>query len=390
MPDAWPAVFSLALGAFASVTAEFLPVGLLPRIAASFGITEGTAGLMMTVPGILAALAGPGIMLSAGRRDRRTIILALSVILLVACILSAVATDYRVMLLGRALVGLALGAFWSMGLAVAVRLVRPEDSSKAAATVFAGVTAAMILGVPLGTFVAGLLGWRGAFAVSAGIAAVALLAQIFLLPKVPASGGLRFSALLDLVAHAPFRRAMAMIALVFAAHFGAYTYVAPVLERAGVNAAEITLILIGYGATGFVSNFVASHFLGRTVKGSLLAAKLLLFVPLAAMPFLMAQPRAEIALVLVWGMAWGALPLALNTWTREASKGAGEAMAGMFTFTTQVAIAVGSGVGGLIVDHQGVEATFWVAAAAVLASCALLWSSSAQGSPQAACADACH
>ncbi|WP_303637071.1 MFS transporter [Stenotrophomonas tuberculopleuritidis] len=366
------AILSLGLGSFASVTAEFLPVGVLPEVADSFGVTAGSAGLMMTLPGIFAAISAPGVMLVAGRMDRRLILLILSAILIAACGISAGAGTFAALLVGRALVGVSLGAFWAMALAVATRLVPPERSQKATAAVFAGVTAAMILGVPLGNFVAAHSSWRGAFIAAGGIALIAMILQISVLPKVPGKGSLKFDELIAATTSPEARRSMLMISLVFAAHFGAYTYLAPLLHEAAIKPAGITYVLLGYGVAGFLSTFVTSHFVGRSVKYSLAMAKAMLLIPLGVMPLLLFSPSLEIALVMVWGMAWGALPLCLNLWNQQAARGGLEAKSAAFTFTTQVAIAAGSSAGGVIVDSAGVGATFWVAAGAVAVSLGVL------------------
>ncbi|MGK3135152.1 MFS transporter [uncultured Pantoea sp.] len=163
------AVLSLTLGVFATVTAEFLPVGILPEVAAGFNNTEGQAGIMITVPGILAA----------GRADRRSVLWFISFLLGVA----AWAPSFSILLISRAMVVLCLGAFWATALAVAGRLTTPEKAHNATATVFAGVTAAMIPGVQFGTFTAGLFSWRGSF-ISTGLdSAAAFLMQ--LLPCLP-------------------------------------------------------------------------------------------------------------------------------------------------------------------------------------------------------------
>lgn len=382
----WLAVLSLALGSFASVTAEFLPVGVLPEVAETFGVSAGSAGLMMTLPGVLAALSAPGVMILAGRADRRRILLLLSAILLAACLLSAWAPTFWLMLLSRAMVGVSLGAFWAMALAVAVRLVAAEKAHKAAAAVFAGVTAAMILGVPLGTLVAEHFSWRGAFVAAAAIAVVALLMQAWALVPIPASGALRFSSLVRFVQRAASRKSMLMITLVFAAHFGTYTYVAPLMQQAGIGASNITLVLLGYGVAGFAANFAASHFIGRSLRASLLTAKVLLLASLAVLPWLVALPSAEIVVILVWGLAWGALPLCLNTWNRSVAGSDTEASSAMFTFTCQVAIAIGSAAGGFIVDHLGIGATFGAGAAVVLLSAVLLVAYAPREARDACCA----
>lgn len=368
----WLAVLSLALGSFASVTSEFLPVGVLPEVAQTYGISAGSAGLMMTLPGVLAALSAPGVMILAGRADRRRILLLLSAILLVSSLVAVWAPVFWLMLLSRAMVGLSLGAFWAMALAVAGRLVTADKAHRAAAAVFAGVTAAMILGVPLGTLVAEHFSWRGAFVAAAVIAAVALLTQWLTLPSLPASGAMQFASLVQFVKRAPARKSLLMIALIFAAHFGTYTYVAPVMQQAGIDASSITPVLLGYGVAGFFANFAASHFVAKDLRGSLLVAKVLLLASLVALPLLAALPWVVIALIMVWGIAWGALPLCLNIWNRSISGGETDAPSAMFTFTTQVAIAIGSGGGGLVMDHMSIDMTFWAGAVVVLLSAIVL------------------
>lgn len=145
-----PALASLGVGAFAQVTAEFLPVAALPEVAHSFSVTDGTAGLMMTLPGILAVLSAPGVLLLSGRTNRRAILLGLTTLLVLSTGVSTYAREFWVLFAGRAGLGVSLGGFWALSLAVASRLVEADRVPKAAAVVFGGVTAAMILGVPLG------------------------------------------------------------------------------------------------------------------------------------------------------------------------------------------------------------------------------------------------
>lgn len=209
------AVLSLALGSFASVTTEFLPVAILPDISRAFSVSSGTAGLTMTIPGIMAALSAPAVMLLSGRTDRRRIILWLSLILLLGCLMAFMAPTFSIMLLSRALVGISLGAFWAMGLSVAVELVAKDRAHKAAAVVFAGVTAAMILGVPMGSLIAEYMSWRGAFVAAAIIAVIAWLMQWRLLPAFPAESHVQFTDFTAFLRLPEARRSIVMIAAVF-------------------------------------------------------------------------------------------------------------------------------------------------------------------------------
>lgn len=366
------AVLSLTLGVFATVTAEFLPVGILPEVAAGFNITEGQAGMMITVPGILAALAAPGVMLAAGRADRRSVLLFLSFLLLVSCGVAAWAPSFSVLLISRAMVGLCLGAFWATALAVAGRLTTPEKAHKATATVFAGVTAAMILGVPFGTFTAGLFSWRGAFISTGLVSAAAFLMQLIALPSLPAGKGMKLSGIADYLKLQTARKSKALIFLIFGAHFATYTYLAPLLQQAGISSDTVTWILVGYGIAGLASNFVASAFISRQLTATFTTVLMLLMVALATLPQMTSWPVGITLMVMVWGLAWGAMPLCMNIWNQRASSGHEEASSAMFTFTIQVAIAAGSAAGGKLVDTLGLPAGYHIAAACVLVSALIL------------------
>ncbi|MHC8320840.1 MFS transporter [Pseudomonas sp. GB2N2] len=369
----WLSVFSVALGAFAFVTSEYLPVGILPQIANSLSITDGVAGLMVTVPGIVAAISAPAIMLGAGRMNRRHLLLLLTLLLVVSNLVSAIAPSLPIMLLGRALLGVALGGFWAVAIAVAARLVSESKAAKATALIFAGITLATVFGVPLGTFLSTLLSWRISFIVTAGLALVALLAQGLTLPTLPSSEGLRVRALLDFLARKNARRSMLLLALVVAAHFSAYTYIAPFLSReAGFSASAITSVLLGFGLVGMLANFAMASGVARHLRASLGAVVVLMIIAQLALPQL--QGMGVVLAVLLWGIAYGAIPLGVSTWMQLTSPQLPEASSAMLVTMFQVAIASGSLFGGLMVDHQGVPSALWLGAGIGLLGLALMLS----------------
>ncbi|CAG9231909.1 Major facilitator superfamily MFS_1 [Paraburkholderia sabiae] len=356
---AWLAVASVTVGAFAFVTTEFLPVGLLPQVAQTFDVLPGTAGLMVTIPGIMAAISAPGMMLAAGRVNRRLILILLSVMLLASNLLSAFAPSFPVMLVGRAMLGGALGGFWTLALAAAGRLVKAHEAPRATAMILAGVTCATVIGVPLGTFIAGFASWRMSFIATAVLVAVALVAQFALLPSLPSKAALRFADLVTLVRRPFPRKSLLMVALIFGAHFSSYTYIAPFLQDAHFSASTITAVLLGFGIIGFVSNFAVSTFVARKLKGTLAAMTLLLLFALLTMPLLKDMAPVVTGVVLMWGVAFGAIPLCVSVWMQEAAPDLPEAGSALFVGIIQVAIAVGSSAGGTIVDHAGIPVDFW-------------------------------
>ena len=369
----WLSVFSVALGAFAFVTTEYLPVGILPQIANSLGITDGVAGLMVTVPGIVAAVAAPAIMLGAGRMNRRHLLLLLTLLQVVSNLVSAFAPSLVIMLLGRALLGVALGGFWAVAIAVAARLVSESRAARATALIFAGITLATVFGVPFGTFLSTLFSWRVSFAVAAGLALLALIAQGLTLPSLPSREGLRVRALLDFLARQNARRSMLLLALVVAAHFSAYTYIAPFLSReAGFSASAITSVLLGFGLVGMLANFAMASGVARHLRASLGAVVLLMIIAQLALPQL--QGIGVVLAVLLWGIAYGAIPLGVSTWMQLTSPQLPEASSAMLVTMFQVAIASGSLFGGLMVDHHGVPSALWLGAGIGLTGLAVMLS----------------
>jgi predicted MFS family arabinose efflux permease len=355
----WLAVMAVAIGAFAFVTTEFLPVGLLPRVAADLGVLPGTAGLMVTVPGVIAAISAPGLMLVAGRMDRRRVFLLLTALLLASNLISAFAPNFLCMLLGRALLGAALGGFWTLATAASGRLVKPRDSARAMATILTGVTCATVIGVPLGTFIATFASWRVSFMATGVLVAVALVAQFFFVPSLPSTAALRLRDLVALLRQPHPRRSMLMVALAFGAHFSSYTYITPFLLRnANLDMSTITWLLLGFGIIGFFSNFAVSSTVTRNLKVSVGAMVSLLMFALVLLPLLQHSTIGVVALVLAWGISFGALPLCFSIWIQRATPDSPEAGSALFVSIIQVAIALGSLVGGVVVDHVGISADF--------------------------------
>lgn len=367
----WLAVLSVALGSFAFVATEYMPVGLLPQIAQELDVTSGTAGLMVTTPGIIAAISAPVLLLAAGRINRRVILLMLAVMLLASNLVSAIAPSFAVMLIGRALLGASLGGFWTVALGASGQLVREDQAARASATIFMGITLATVIGVPFGTLIADLSSWRMSFFATALLAALALAAQALLLPSIAPKAAMRTADFRAMLSRSNVRRSLLMVGLLFGSHFAAYTYIAPFLERnAALDASWISAVLLGFGVLGFVANFAISAFVTRHLKASLLTMGALVMSALFALPMLQASRLGVIATVMAWGVAYGAIPLMLSVWMQLTAPDRPEAASSMFVSTVQIAIALGSLSGGAVVDHLGIASTMRLGG--VLAALSLL------------------
>lgn len=354
------AVVSLTLGSFGYVTSEFLPVGVLPQIAETFGTSIGTTGLLVTLPGLCAAFAALGVLVGAGKVDRRSIVMLLSLLLLVSSLICALAPNFAVMLVGRVLMGIGMGAFWAMSLSVAGRLVSASQSHFAVAAVFAGVTTAMIFGVPIGTFITEMSSWREAFMLAGGLGVLSLLLQLKFLPSLPPETESSLSGLMQFARAVAVKKSMVLILVVFAANFLTYTYIAPYLAHAGINSDSATFVFLIYGVMGFIANLISAPLVGRRLKEVLFVSLVLMCVGILLLPLSAASPILAVGAVILWGLAWGAIPLCLNLWIRGVAEGNEEAASSVFTFTVQLAIAIGSFGGGVVVDKIGLVADFVV------------------------------
>ena len=368
LSKSWLAVLSVALGAFVVVTSEFLPIGLLTHISDGLHVSAGTAGLMVTIPGLVAALAAPLITVTAGRFDRRTLVLALIGLLVISNLLAAFAPNFVVMIAARVLFGITLGGFWTIAVTLGARLVPAGSVARATTIIFAGISIATVIGVPSGTLIAGLAGWRVAFAVLGGVALLIGVVQLFVLPPLPSPPTPGVRQLVSLLGHTDARLGLLTIAFVIAGHFAAYTYVTPFLKNSpAISPESLSALLLAFGVAGIVGNFAGGSFAARNLRLTLIGTLTLLTAAVMLLPVFGQQLVGAGVLLVAWGLAFGAIPVVLQLWVFKAAPEALEGGAALLVSTFQIFIALGSVVGGRIVDHYGTSAVMIAGGIAVLA-----------------------
>jgi len=369
----WLGVASVALGSFVLVLSEFLPIGLLPAISTDLNESIGTAGLMVFGTAIAGAIAAPVVTVATSRVDRRYVLLALTVLLVLADALAAIAPTFAVLFVARVLLGIAIGGFWAIGAGIATRLVQPGSAIRATSYITAGISVATVVSLPLGAFVTSLASWRLAFVIGGVLGLIALGLQLALLPRIPAIHRVRFSTLGGLLRIPRARVGLIATAFVFVAQFAAYTYVAPYLkDLVKVSPDTITLALLVFGVAGILGNFVAGVTLSRSVIGTLGASKFVLAGAVVLLPILANSLVGVFALLVIWGLVWGALPLGTQTWMAAASTNGAESGLALFVTTIQLAIAGGSVLGSVAVTSFGLAADFWMAGAIAIVGAVVL------------------
>jgi DHA1 family purine ribonucleoside efflux pump-like MFS transporter len=364
---AWPAVVSLTLGVFGLVTAEFLPASLLTPMAADIGVSVGAAGQAVTATAVIAGLAGLAAAIVTRGIDRRIVIWSLTSLLVLSSAVAALATDLTTLLFARVLLGIGLGAFWSMVAAIAMRLVPPEALPKAMSLIFMGVSVATVSAAPIGAYLGNLLGWRVVFWIVALIGVAVLAVQMAVLPRLPARGSPDLRTLFTLLGRPSIALVLAGIVVVISGHFAGFTYVRPFLEQIPRLSVEtISLVLLAFGVGGFFGNLVGGAITARSAKASVIFGALLIAAMALALLLAGALPSVSAVAVGLWGFAFGALPVGFQTWlVRVTPAEEAESAGGLLVAAFQIAIASGAVFGGLLVDGFG---TLGVIAYAMIAA----------------------
>jgi predicted MFS family arabinose efflux permease len=350
----WFAVLAVTLGIFSLMTSELLPVGLLTPIGTSLDVSKGAAGLMVTVPGLVAAFSAPLVTVATGRIDRRIVLVVLVGLMGAANLASAFATSFALVLVARVLIGVSVGGFWSIAGGIALRLVPAHHVARATAVIFGGVEAASVLGVPTGTFIGDLSGWRTAFAAVGILGLVSLALMLFLMPSLPAEQAITFSALPEVFkVNTGVRVGIALTFLVITGHFLAYTFVRPILESDGISDGSIGTLLLTFGVAGICGNFIAGALVARRLRQNVTGIA-----------------WSAGAILAIWGLGYGAVPVTLQTWILDAAPDATEAATSLYVSAFNLSIALGALIGGFAVNGIGTTSVLWIGA--LLASVALL------------------
>lgn len=357
---AWLAVFSLTMGVFGLLTAEYLPASLLTPMAAELGVSEALAGQAVTVTAVVALFSGLLVPALTSGLDRRMVLLAFSTLMIASNLLVAVSSSMTILLVMRVFLGIALGGFWAMAAAVTMRLVPAALFPRAISIVFSGIAIGTVVSVPLGSYLGELFGWRSAFYAAAAIGLVTLVFQLFTLPKLaPVKTTARLRTVLDVVLRPGIAIGMLGCILAHTGHYALFTYIRPFLEStASVGADTLALILLGFGIANFAGTLLGGWLMERSLRGTLVLMPTLVGIAGLALVFLPVSGFGLALLVAFWGLAFGGVPVAWSTWVAHSVPDQAESAGGMVVASVQGAIAAGAATGGLMFSLSGIVGVF--------------------------------
>ena len=366
----WSGVFAMTLCVFVLIASEFMPVSLLTPIATDLGVSEGLAGQGVAISGALAVLTSLSLSTLARDLNRKYLLLGMTALMALSATIVALASSYLIYMAGRALIGIAIGGFWSMSAATALRLVPQHMVSRALAIFNGGNALATVVAAPLGSYLGAVIGWRGAFFCLVPVAILAFIWQCFSLPTMTADKNTRADgSVIRLISRPVVAVGLFACGLFFMGQFSLFTYVRPFLETVTqVDIRALSLILLTIGVAGFIGTLIISTFL-RASLYSTLAAIPLLMAAITAVLILTGHNIWMVAPLLgLWGLIATAAPTGWWTWIAHTFPDDAEAGGGLMVAVIQLSIALGSTLGGLAFDYTGWQSTFALSGGLLLAA----------------------
>ncbi|MBX8538819.1 MFS transporter [Pseudomonas cichorii] len=378
-PPAWGAVFSMALCVVVLIASEFMPVSLLTPIARDLGISQGQAGQAISISGFFAVLTSLLNTPLTGRFDRRKVLLGFSLLLVISGAIVTWAHNGAVFMTGRALLGIAIGGFWSMSTATVMRLVPKDSVAKGLALINGGNALAATVAAPLGSYLGQFIGWRGSFFLVVPLAVLAFIWQWLSIPAMRSEATTRSSNPFRLLGNPQVALGMLAIMLLFMGQFAVFTYLRPFLEVVtGINVTTLSLMLLLLGASGVVGTYLIGSLLQTRLYAYLIAIPLSMAI-LAALLIEMGSSMWAVGVLLaVWGLVATPAPVAWGLWLSKTLPHDAEAGGGLMVATIQMAITAGAGLGGMMFDSLGWWSPFALGAVVLLASSGFAWAALGQ------------
>lgn len=365
----------LAVAAFVIVTTEFLMVGLLPALARDLGVSVSEAGQLVTLFAVVVMLCGPVLTASLAHIERKRLFLAVLVLFAVSNALAALAPQLWTLAVARVIPALALPVFWGTASDTAAQLAGPQRAGRAVATVYLGISGALLFGIPLGTLAGDAIGWRGAFWMLAALSLLVAVVLALVMPTLPAAARVGFAEQARSLRSRVFLAQVALSVVVFTAMFTGYTYLAELLERVAlIPPAHVGWWLMGFGAVGLLGNWLGGRWVDRRPLAATAGFSALLAAGMVASVLLAPWTLGLAVALAVWGVANTALYPVCQIRVMQSAPQA-QALAGTINVSAaNGGIALGAVLGGASIPLWGVGSVAFVGAAiALLAAVAAAW-----------------
>ena len=366
------ALLALAMTSFIAILAETLPAGLLPQISQGLGISEVMTGQLVTVFAIGSILTAiPLTAMTSGWRRRKVLLLAVGGFL-VFNTLTALAPNYMVALASRFLAGMAAGLAWGLMAGYARRMVSVEQQGRAMAIAMIGTPLALSLGVPLGTLMGGVLGWRSIFGIMSGLAIILVAWILVAVPDYPGQKNGERLSIRAVFLTPGVRPILFVIVAWMLAHNILYTYIAPFLAPSGLRS-RIDLVLLVYGVGSLAGIWLVSQLIDRWLRPLVLGCIAAFALVVVALGLAMDTPIVIYVSMAIWGITFGGAGTLLQTASADAAGDGMDVAQAMVATIWNVAIAGGGLAGGMLLDGYGAASFPWAMLTMLLVALTIAW-----------------
>jgi len=374
------ALLALAMTGFICIVTETLPAGLLPQIGEGLGVTQSLAGQMVTAYALGSLLAAIPLTIATRGWRRRNVLLLTIVGFLVFNSVTALSSNYWLTLMSRFFAGVAAGLAWSLLAGYARRMVAPHQQGRAMAVAMVGTPIALSLGVPLGTWLGTLVGWRTAFGIMS-LLTVALIVWVRVkVPDYPGQSGREPLPLRRIFTTPGVRPVLGVVIAWMLAHNLLYTYVAPFVAPAGL-AAQVDLVLLVFGLAALASIWIVGRLVDRWLRAAVLVSLATFALTALALGLWGAWPLVVYAGVAVWGLTFGGAATLLQTALADTAGDGADVALSMNVVAWNSAIAGGGLLGGVLLETQGVASLPWAVLTLLLVGLWVACSASSRGLP---------
>ena len=369
-----PFLYLLALGAFAVGMEGLMIAGLLPAIADHLGVGLSAAGSLVVGFSAVYAVAAPLAAALAAPFERRSVLILGMAVFALGNLACAIAPDFATLVAARLLTAVAAGLYMPSAMAYAGAAVAAHERGRALGLVGGGITASLVLGVPLGTWIGTLGGWRWPFVVVAGLAAVAIVGIVLGVPRRPGGAGATILERLSVLRRPGIGRVLATTVLWSCGAFAVYTFIAPVLARsAGIGPDQMPLMMLVWGLAACVGSVGGGWAVDRFgARGIAVGGILLGGLAMAGLSAVAAMPLAALALMLLWAVAGWAVNPAQQARLIAAEPAVAQVSLSFHASAIYLGSALGSLLGSVVVGTGGAASLGLVGALCELAALAIL------------------
>lgn len=355
-------LLALAISAFGIGSTEFISVGLLPLISSNMDVSISTAGLTVSIYALGVTVGAPVLTTMTAKMNRKNLLMLVMVVFIIGNLISAFAASFAILLTGRVIAAFAHGVFMSIASVIAADVVQPSKRASAIAVMFTGLTVATVTGVPLGTFIGQLFGWRMSFIFIVAIGVIALIANYFLVPKnLSSAKSISLKSIGQVLLNKKIGIVLLMTAFGYGGTFVVYTYLSPMFIKMGYTANMIVVLLIVYGIMVAIGNTIGGHFANEKPAKALFVMFSLQAATLLLLQFTSPNPILGLIVVMLMGffafMSVSGLQLYVVELAERYLPETVSMASALNISAFNVGIAMGAFIGGLVTEYIGLSYT---------------------------------